>query len=90
MDLDSRGVRVGPASRAGPAAAGILATVFGAVELPGPAGFEMESEVLDASNPYTVGGDYLILDQDPYETDIYEVPDPGLLKEERGEVAWAH
>ncbi|XP_025121392.2 WD repeat-containing protein 97 isoform X5 [Bubalus bubalis] len=43
----------------------------------------MESEVLDASNPYTVGGDYLILDQDPYETDIYEVPDPGLLKEER-------
>ncbi|DAA22926.1 TPA: WD repeat-containing protein KIAA1875-like [Bos taurus] len=43
----------------------------------------MESEVLDASNPYTVGGDYLIVDQEPYETDIYEVPDPGLLKEER-------
>ncbi|XP_010842489.1 PREDICTED: WD repeat-containing protein KIAA1875-like [Bison bison bison] len=43
----------------------------------------MESKVLDESNPYTVGGDYLIVDQEPYETDIYEVPDPGLLKEER-------
>ncbi|CAM9535340.1 unnamed protein product [Rangifer tarandus platyrhynchus] len=44
----------------------------------------MESEVLGASNPSTVEGDYLILDQDPYEADIYEVPDPGFLKEERG------
>ncbi|KAG5204685.1 hypothetical protein MJG53_009284 [Ovis ammon polii x Ovis aries] len=43
----------------------------------------MESEVLDASNPFIVEGDHLILDQDPYETDIYEVPDPGFLKEER-------
>uniref|UniRef100_A0A8C2RHY0 WD repeat domain 97 n=1 Tax=Capra hircus TaxID=9925 RepID=A0A8C2RHY0_CAPHI len=47
----------------------------------------MESEVLDASNPFIVEGDHLILDQDPYETDIYEVPDPGFLKEERGERA---
>ncbi|XP_065759482.1 WD repeat-containing protein 97 isoform X2 [Muntiacus reevesi] len=44
----------------------------------------MESEVLGASNPSTVEGDHLILDQDPYEADIYEVPDPGFLKEERG------
>lgn len=49
----------------------------------------MESEVLGASNPSTVEGDHLILDQDPHEADIYEVPDPGFLKEERGEVAWA-
>uniref|UniRef100_A0A8C6FSK5 WD repeat domain 97 n=1 Tax=Moschus moschiferus TaxID=68415 RepID=A0A8C6FSK5_MOSMO len=47
----------------------------------------MESEVLDASNPFTVEGDHPVLDQDPYETDIYEVLDPGFLKEERGEPA---
>lgn len=46
--------------------AGILATVLrGLLSRLDPPGFEMESEVLDASNPFIVEGDHLILDQDP-------------------------
>ncbi|XP_074209027.1 WD repeat-containing protein 97 [Camelus bactrianus] len=43
----------------------------------------MESNVLDASNPFTAEGDLLLsdLDLDLYDADIYDVPDPGLLKE---------
>ncbi|KAB1257801.1 WD repeat-containing protein 97 [Camelus dromedarius] len=61
--------------------------VFWAVEPPGPAAAEMESNVLDASNPFTAEGDLLLsdLDLDLYDADIYDVPDPGLLKERNGE-----
>nr|XP_031546228.1 WD repeat-containing protein 97 [Vicugna pacos] len=41
----------------------------------------MESNVLDASNPFTAEGDLLLSDLDLYDADIYDVPDPGLLKE---------
>lgn len=47
----------------------------------------METEVLDANNPFSVEGDGLILDLG-LDTDSYDVPDPGLLKEKNGEVAW--
>ncbi|KAI5929504.1 WD repeat-containing protein 97 [Manis javanica] len=40
----------------------------------------METEVLDANNPFSVEGDGLILDLG-LDTDSYDVPDPGLLKE---------
>lgn len=52
-----------------------------------PAAPEMEPEVWDASNPFTIEGDHLIPDLDLYDADIYDVPDPGLLNEEDGEVA---
>ncbi|XP_040481713.1 WD repeat-containing protein 97 [Ursus maritimus] len=41
----------------------------------------METEVSDASNPYSVEGDSLLLDLDLYDVDSYDIPDPGLLKE---------
>lgn len=72
-------------------ASGSLATVLGApktVEPPGPAAAGMETEVSDASNPYSVEGDSLLLDLDLYDVDSYDIPDPGLLKEKNGEVAW--
>ncbi|XP_032465485.1 WD repeat-containing protein 97-like [Phocoena sinus] len=47
-----------------------------------PAAPEMEPEVWDASNPFTIEGDHLIPDLDLYDADIYDVPDPGLLNEE--------
>ncbi|XP_057353608.1 WD repeat-containing protein 97 [Manis pentadactyla] len=40
----------------------------------------METEVSDADNPFSVEGDSLILDLG-LDTDSYDVPDPGLLKE---------
>lgn len=48
----------------------------------------METGVSDASNPFSVEGDSLIQDLDLHDTDSYDVPDPGLLKEKNGEVAW--
>ncbi|XP_021544413.1 WD repeat-containing protein 97 [Neomonachus schauinslandi] len=41
----------------------------------------METEGSDASNPYSVEGDSLLLDLDLYDADSYDIPDPGLLKE---------
>ncbi|KAM5315107.1 WD repeat-containing protein 97 [Glossophaga mutica] len=41
----------------------------------------MEMDVLDTSNPFSVEGDNLTLDSDLYETDSYDILDPGLLKE---------
>lgn len=48
----------------------------------------METGVSDVSNPFSVEGDSLILGLDLYDADSYDVPDPGLLKEKNGEVAW--
>lgn len=48
----------------------------------------METEVWDASNPFSVEGNSLALDPDQYDTDIDDIPDPGLLEEKNGEVAW--
>lgn len=79
---------VGSASKAGPTASGSLATVLGSVEPPGPAAARMETEGSDASNPCSVEGDSLLLDLDLYDADSYDIPDPGLLKEKNGEVAW--
>ncbi|XP_029779049.1 WD repeat-containing protein 97 [Suricata suricatta] len=45
----------------------------------------METGVSDASNPFSVEGDSLIQDLDLYDTDNYDVPDPGLLQEKNGE-----
>ncbi|XP_062045382.1 LOW QUALITY PROTEIN: WD repeat-containing protein 97 [Lepus europaeus] len=42
----------------------------------------MEVEVLEASNPLSAEGDSLVLDADLYDTDTYDIPDPGLLSEE--------
>ncbi|XP_074172736.1 WD repeat-containing protein 97 isoform X2 [Rhinolophus sinicus] len=39
----------------------------------------METGVLDASNPFSVEGNNL--DPDPCDADVYDIPDPGLLKE---------
>ncbi|KAF3822837.1 hypothetical protein GH733_008211 [Mirounga leonina] len=44
----------------------------------------METEGSDASNPYSVEGDSLLLDLDLYDADSYDIPDPGLLKEKNG------
>ncbi|XP_077022647.1 WD repeat-containing protein 97 isoform X2 [Tamandua tetradactyla] len=52
-----------------------------AVGLPGPSAAPMESEVSDAANPFSGESDNLALETDLYDTDVYEVPDPGLLKE---------
>lgn len=41
-----------------------------------------------ASNRYAGEGDNPILDQDLDDPDGYEEPDPGLLEEKNGEVAW--
>nr|KAF6405897.1 WD repeat domain 97 [Rousettus aegyptiacus] len=41
----------------------------------------METEVWDASNPFSVEGNSLALDPDQYDTDINDIPDPGLLEE---------
>lgn len=79
---------VGSASKAGPVASGSLATALGAVEPSGPAAAGMETEVSDASNPYSVEGESLLLDLDLYDVDSYDILDPGLLKEKNGEVAW--
>ncbi|XP_066120990.1 WD repeat-containing protein 97 [Saccopteryx bilineata] len=41
----------------------------------------METDVLDADNPFSVESDNLTLDPDIYDADSYSIPDPGLLKE---------
>lgn len=48
----------------------------------------METDVWDASNSFSVEGNSLALDPDQYDTDIDDIPDPGLLEEKNGEVAW--
>ncbi|XP_027949357.1 LOW QUALITY PROTEIN: WD repeat-containing protein 97 [Eumetopias jubatus] len=47
----------------------------------------METEDSDASNPYSVEGNKC-LDPDVCDADSCDIPDPGLLKEKNGEVAW--
>lgn len=42
-------------------------------------------DVLDTNNPFSVEGDSLTLDSDLCEADSYDIPGPGLLKE-NGEV----
>lgn len=48
----------------------------------------MESHVLDASTRFPADGDSLSPDPDLYDADVYDVPDPGLLRKKNGEAAW--
>lgn len=48
----------------------------------------METDGLDTSDPFSVEDNNLTLDPDPYDTDIYDILDPGLFKEKNGELAW--
>lgn len=48
----------------------------------------METDVSDASNPFSVEDNNLTLDTDLYDADGYDIPDPGLLQEKNGEMAW--
>lgn len=52
-----------------------------------PAAPEMEPEVWGASKPFTMEGDPLTPDLDLCDADLHDVPDPGLLNEEDGEVS---
>lgn len=55
----------------------------GAVKPPRPAAAKMETDVWDASNSFSVEGNSLALDPDQYDTDIDDIPDPGLLEEKK-------